>query len=170
MSTKASAAKTSANDVQLGELHRQSLTPTDEASRQSDEDRSLSLAFGAAEAMVEKKAENVKVLDVAKSSGFTDYFVICSAMNERQVGAIAESISDHLRVSLKAKPRSIEGESEARWVLMDYGDIVVHIFLDALRDFYDLEGKWQSAKKVALPSHLFEPAAAPDSGSDSKPE
>jgi ribosome-associated protein len=123
------------------------------------QDPSLEKALACARAVIDKKAENVKILDLSGLSGFTDYFVICSGMSDRQVQAISESVEfamengDHDIVST-------EGYSEGRWVLMDLGDVVVHIFLDALREYYDLENLWTHAPRVKIPSEFYGQAAS----------
>ena len=102
-----------------------------------------------------KRAREILILDLRKLVSFTDYFVICSGRSDRQVQAIAE----HLRSEFKAKkirPRSFEGLSSGKWVLMDFVDVVVHIFQDAVREFYDLEGLWSDAPKVPLPPDLLD--------------
>jgi len=102
------------------------------------------------EVLREKKADGIRALDLRELDGvITDGFVICSAESERQVGAIAE----HLRVSLKnagEAPRNIEGSGLNQWVLLDTGDIVIHIFLERIRDFYRLEHLWAHARSIAL--------------------
>src|ERR1700748_3033241 len=107
----------------------------------SNEDPSQRKALNCAKAAIDKKAENVKILDLSGVSGFTDYFVICSGMSDRQVKSIGESIEESSRKTGR-KILSSEGYTEGRWVLMDLGDVVVHIFLDALREYYDLETLW----------------------------
>src|SRR4051794_31498524 len=94
-------------------------------------DDSCKQALSCARAAINKKAENVKILDLSNISGFTDYFVICSGTSDRQVQAIADSIQDALKDAGR-KALSVEGYGEGRWALLDFGDIVVHIFLDAL--------------------------------------
>ncbi len=110
-------------------------------------------------AALDKKAENIKILDLSKISGFTDYFVICSAMSDRQVKAIADGVERSMR---KAGYRAItnEGHSDGRWVLIDFGDTVIHIFLDALRDYYDLESLWAEAPRIQIPADFFGPGAS----------
>jgi len=124
------------------------------------EDETRNLAFICAVAAYDKKAEQIRVLDVSEVSGFTDYFVICSAMNERQVVAICDQIEDQMRIADR-RPLCREGYSEGRWVLMDYGEIVIHVFLDPLRDYYNLETLWAQAEVVKLPPELFAPAGKP---------
>lgn len=116
-------------------------------------------ALECARAAIEKKAENVKILDLSDLSGFTDYFVICSGMSDRQVQAIADSI-DQAVTALDQDILSAEGYGEGRWVLMDLGDVVVHIFLDALREYYDLETLWADAPRLKVPSEFYGPAAS----------
>ena len=107
-----------------------------------------------AQAAIDKKGENVKILDLSELSGFTDYFLICSGTSDRQVQAIGESISNLMDVQ-GYELLSAEGFQDGRWVLMDFGDVIVHIFLDALRDYYDLENLWKDAPKVRIPSEYY---------------
>jgi len=96
----------------------------------------------------EKKAEDISVLRMDKNSGvFTDYFVICSGGNPRQVQAIADEVRDRLQVA-GVDPTHTEGYQQADWVLLDYVDFVVHIFSEKARRFYDLERLWKSAKRL----------------------
>ena len=96
----------------------------------------------------EKKAEELTILEIDKNSGaFTDYFVICSGTNPRQI----QAISDEVELRLKRAgvyPNSIEGHKQAEWVLIDYVDFVVHVFSESARKYYDLERLWRSAKKI----------------------
>jgi ribosome-associated protein len=89
-------------------------------------------------------AEGVVLLNVKKLSAISDYIVICSAGSDRQVHAIAENISDGL-AKAGIRPLGMEGVTEGRWALLDFNDVVVHIFLEDLRAFYDLEGLWADA-------------------------
>lgn len=116
-------------------------------------------ALECAKAAIDKKAENLKLLDLSKISGFADYFVICSGMSDRQVQAIADSVEKHLKAQ-GVRTRAYEGYQDGRWVLMDFGDVVVHVFQDALREYYDLEGLWSDAPRVAIPSEYYGPAAS----------
>lgn len=115
---------------------------------------SLAKAFLSVQAAANKKAETIKVLDLRGISSFCDYFVICSGLSDRQVQAIADSISIELKEDGFA-PVSVEGYREGRWVVVDYGDVVIHVFLDALRDYYDIEKLWFDAKKVPIPQELY---------------
>jgi ribosome-associated protein len=96
----------------------------------------------------DKKADRLSVLELEKNSGaFTDYFVICSATNPRQLQAIADEVELKLK-KLGLRPKSVEGYKQAEWVLLDYVDFVVHVFSEKARDFYDLERLWKSAKRM----------------------
>jgi ribosome-associated protein len=122
-------------------------------------DPSCQGALECAKAAIEKKAENVKILDLSRISGFTDYFVICNGTSQRQVQAIADSVHHALEAQGR-KAIASEGYSEGRWVLLDFGDIIIHIFLDALREYYDLESLWADAPQVKIPSEFYGPAAS----------
>lgn len=111
-----------------------------------------------ARAAIDKKAENVKILTLTGISGFTDYFVICSGTSDRQVQSIADAV-EHVAKQSGTEVLSSEGYSEGRWVLMDLGDVVVHIFLDALREYYDLENLWADAPRLKIPPEFYGPAA-----------
>lgn len=117
-------------------------------------------ALECARAALDKKAENLKILDLSGISGFTDYFVICSGMSDRQVSTIAESVVEELKKQ-GLRPLAEEGLGDGRWVVIDYGDVVVHVFLDAIRDYYDLESLWAKAPRVPIPPEFFGPAASP---------
>lgn len=100
-------------------------------------------------AAVEKKAEELVLLDMRGTSSFTDYFFICSGRSDRQVQAIAQGIEEALQKE-GVRPLGLEGVSAGRWILMDYEDVVVHIFLEPVRRFYDLEGLWIDAPRIDL--------------------
>lgn len=89
------------------------------------------------------------MLDVRATTSFTDYFVICSGANSRQIQAIADEVAQNLKKQGEY-PNSIEGYENAEWVLVDYGDFVVHIFSEKARTYYDLERLWRDAKTVNL--------------------
>lgn len=98
-------------------------------------------------AALEKKAYDLVLLDVKKISSFTGYFLICSGRSDRQVQAIARSIEDDLK-KMGIRLLGMEGFEGGKWILMDYDDVVVHVFLDPVRKFYDLEGLWFEAPRV----------------------
>jgi len=91
------------------------------------------------------------ILEVKKLSSFTDYFVICSGHSDRQVQAIAGHIEERLKEG-NFRPLSVEGKREGRWVLLDYGDVVIHVFYQPVREFYDLERLWADAPRIDLPA------------------
>jgi ribosome-associated protein len=102
----------------------------------------------AVEAALEKKAENLMVLEVGGLTSIADYFILCTVSSERQGGAVADAIEESLREQFRSKPIFIEGKSSGRWVLLDYGDFIAHIFLDETRKFYSLERLWGDAPDV----------------------
>ncbi len=104
----------------------------------------------AIEAARDKKATGVVVLDLKKSGAFTDYFVICSAANPRQVQAIADAV-EHALKGQKQRPSLVEGYARAEWILLDYFDFVVHVFSRQARDFYGLDRLWGSATRIEYP-------------------
>ncbi|MDY0087401.1 MAG: ribosome silencing factor [Coriobacteriia bacterium] len=110
-------------------------------------------ALLAAEAASEKKAEDIIAIDVAELLVVTDYFVICTARNDRHVRTIAEEVEMRLK-SAGLKPIGIEGTDEGKWVLIDFADVVVHVFQPAERDFYRLEKLWGDAPTLALPESV----------------
>ena len=104
-------------------------------------------------AAAEKKALDIAVLDLREIASFTDYFVILSGTNERQVQAISDGVVDTLKKAGSPAAR-VEGYNTAEWILLDYGDFVVHVFDDKARKFYDLERLWRESKRVPLPVDL----------------
>ena len=98
-------------------------------------------------AVCDKKAEDVIVLDLRKTGGFTDYFVICTGANARQMTAIADSVQVTLRQSLDERPALAEGVDKSEWILLDYFNFVVHIFSRECRAFYGLERLWGNAER-----------------------
>jgi ribosome-associated protein len=99
-------------------------------------------------AALDKKATDLDVLAVGQLTSIADYFILCSAGNERQAQAIADSILDRLKAELNVKPLLVEGTTPGRWVLLDFGDFIVHIFTEDVRRFYGLERLWGDAPNV----------------------
>jgi ribosome-associated protein len=114
-------------------------------------DPELQLAIRCA---AEKKAIDIVALDLRDIASFTEFFVIATGNNQRQVQAIADEISEQLKKQLQTRAVRIEGYNSAEWVLLDYGDFVFHIFNGDAREFYDLARLWRDARKVELPSDL----------------
>lgn len=99
-------------------------------------------------AALDKKATNLDVLAVAELTSIADYFVICSAGSERQAQAIADNVLDRVKQEMGVKPLLVEGTTPGRWVLLDFGDFIVHIFTEDVRRFYGLERLWGDAPNV----------------------
>jgi ribosome-associated protein len=95
--------------------------------------------------VTDKKGENVVLLDLREVTLFTDFFVIANANSDRQLNAITDNIRDELKKQAQVAPMRVEGRGENGWVLMDYGDVIVHLFTPAIRAYYDLEGHWADA-------------------------
>jgi ribosome-associated protein len=96
----------------------------------------------------EKKAEEITILELEKDSGaFTDYFLLCSGTNPRQIQAIADEVEERLKRA-GLRPTHVEGYKQAEWVLIDYVDFVVHVFSEKARRYYDLERLWKSARRM----------------------
>jgi ribosome-associated protein len=108
--------------------------------------KQIELAVRAAE---DKKAVDLAVLDLRKAAGFTDYFVLASGNNARQVRAIADAVIDALSAA-GAKPAHVEGYDRSEWILLDYFDFIVHVFAPETRTFYGLERLWGSAERVEV--------------------
>lgn len=106
----------------------------------------------AIQACLDKKAEELSILEMEKGSSFTDYFVLCSGTNPRQVQAIADEVELRLKKA-GLQPAHVEGYKQAEWILVDYVDFVVHVFSEKARKFYDLERLWKTAKRLE-PSEL----------------
>jgi ribosome-associated protein len=101
----------------------------------------------------DKKAEGLVVLDLRKAAGFTDYFIICSGTNPRQIRAIADAVIDAL-ADEDVRPAHVEGYDRSEWILLDYFDFVVHIFAPETRLFYGLERLWGNAERIERPAHI----------------
>ena len=97
------------------------------------------------ELVADKKGENIVLLDLRDVTLFTDYFVIGDANSERQLNAITDYIRDEVKKNDQVFPMRIEGRGEDGWILLDYGDVIVHLFSPAVRERYDLEGMWRDA-------------------------
>lgn len=117
-------------------------TPFDEL------DENVKLAIQCAD---DKKAIGLVALDLREIASFAEFFVIASGSNQRQVQAIADEINEQLKKQLSSRPVRIEGYNAAEWVLLDYGDFIVHIFDKDARGFYDLERLWRDARQVEMP-------------------
>lgn len=132
--------------------HAPALAGTPEAKTAfSDLDPEVQLALHSA---ADKKATGMVVLDLRAIASFAEFFIIATGANQRQVQAISDEINEQLKKQLGRRAVRIEGYSSAEWVLLDYGDFVVHIFNTEAREFYDLERLWRDAQRVELPDSL----------------
>lgn len=123
-----------------------------------DDDTLLTLRH-AAHAASDKKAFALTAMEVGELTSYADAFLVCSAASERQVGAIVDAIRDGLRKAGR-RPLHVEGSSRADWILLDYGDVVVHVFTEERREYYALDSLWGDAPRIA-PEQL---GVAPDGG------
>ncbi|HEY0082530.1 MAG TPA: ribosome silencing factor [Pyrinomonadaceae bacterium] len=153
--TDAAAAATKAATHE-GEPHAAEAAATTTAARVEALDARIESALRAAS---DKKAQALVVLDLRPVATFTDYFLIASGTNVRQVQAITDEITERLKRE-GTRAERIEGYQTAEWVLVDYGDFIVHIFEDKARRFYDLERLWREGVRVPLPADLQTDAGA----------
>ena len=105
---------------------------------------------GAVQAALDKKASDLVVLDLRKAGGFTDYFVICTGNNTRQITAIADAVRETLKKDYDERPALAEGVEKSEWILLDYFNFVVHIFSPECRAFYSLERLWGNAERLEI--------------------
>ena len=135
---------------EAGEVARADESRVEESSAEGLDPRVVVALHAASD----KKALDPVVLDLREVASFTDFFVIVSATNVRQVQAIADAIQEQLRKESGARPARVEGYRSAEWVLLDYGDFIFHVFEEKSRRFYDLERLWRDAARVSLPPEL----------------
>ena len=124
-------------------------SPTHTADKKAD--RSLELALAAARTAQENQGRDVVVLDMREHTPVFDYFVIATGNSRRQLHAISEDVDHKLEDELGDRRLGIEGYSESRWILLDYGSVVIHLFDQETREFYALEDLWAGARRVPLP-------------------
>ena len=117
----------------------------------ADLDPEVQLAIRCA---ADKKAVDLVALDLREITSFTEFFIIATGTNQRQVQAIADEINEQLKKQLTVKPVRVEGYNSAEWVLLDYGDFVVHLFNGEAREFYDLARLWRDAGRVEIPEAI----------------
>lgn len=109
-------------------------------------------------ASLKRKAKNLTILNLKELSSFADYFIICSGTSDRQVQSIAASIHENLK-ECGIVPLGIEGESLGKWVLMDYEDVIIHVFYEPIREFYDIERLWPDAPRMDVGDDVTEMTA-----------
>ena len=140
-------------EIQEKSLQREAVTTETVAATTSfnDLDAEVKLAIQSAS---DKKAFDMVALDLREIASFTEFFIIVSGANQRQVQAIADEINERLKNDLRSKAVRIEGYRSAEWVLLDYGDFVVHVFDKDAREMYDLTRLWSDAKRVLIPANI----------------
>ena len=111
----------------------------------------VKLATRLAEAAADLKATDIAILDMRELVYYTDMFVLCSATNPRQVKAIADAVRATAKAEFSLMPMGVEGTEKGHWVLVDFGDAVVHIFEQSMRGFYNLDGLWEDAPRLEAP-------------------
>ena len=134
------------------------LTVSDLEETSSQDSRSWQLALAAARTAVDNRGRDIVILDMREITPIFDYFVIVTGSSRRQLHAMSEEIDHTLEDDLNDKRYSIEGYQESRWILLDYGTVVVHLFEEETRSYYDLEQLWCDAKMMELPADLQEVA------------
>lgn len=144
--TDPSQADASSNDAEAPEN-----VTSPRSIRPQGTDRSLALATAAAQVALDNKAAGVAILDVCEQTALFDYFVIATGTSRRQLHAISEEIDDVLEKKLGDSRLGIEGYDESRWIVLDYGNVVVHLFDEETREYYDLESLWADASQLDLP-------------------
>lgn len=117
----------------------------------SDASRSLQLALAAAQTAEENRGHDIVVLDMRELTPLFDYFVLATGTSRRQLHAMSEEIDHTLQEDLNDQRMSVEGYSESRWILLDYGSVVIHLFDEETRQYYALEQLWSAAKRIPLP-------------------
>lgn len=125
-------------------------TLPDKDSTDDNSQRSLELALAAARTASENRGRNIVVLDLREVTPVFDFFVIATGSSRRQLHAMSEEIDHKLEDDLGDKRMGIEGYSESRWILLDYGTVVIHLFDDETREYYDIENLWTQAKRIDL--------------------
>ena len=140
-------------EIQEKSLQREAVTTETVAATTAfnDLDAEVKLAIQCAS---DKKAFDMVALDLREIASFTEFFIIVSGANQRQVQAIADEINERLKKDLRSKAVRVEGYRSAEWVLLDYGDFVVHVFDKDAREMYDLTRLWSDAKRVLIPTNI----------------
>lgn len=129
-------------------------TTTLPSTLQKQQERGLKLALAAARTAAENRGRDLVVLDTRQITPIFDYFVIATGTSRRQLHAMSEEIDHRLTDELGDRRLGIEGYQESRWIVLDYGDVVIHLFDEEARQFYDLEGLWAEAERVDLTDTL----------------
>lgn len=125
-------------------------TATDSSTTHESSERSLQLALAAARTAADNRGQSIVVLDLREITPVFDYFVIATGTSRRQLHAMSEEIDHTLEDDLDDERMGIEGYQESRWILLDYGTVVIHLFDEEVRGYYDIENLWAQAKRVDL--------------------
>ncbi len=134
-------------------------TSSPQDSPDENAERSLELALAAARTASENRGRDIVVLDLREVTPVFDFFVVASGTSRRQLHAMSEEIDHKLEDDLGDKRMGIEGYSESRWILLDYGTVVIHLFDDETREYYDIENLWTQAKRIDLTGVIESPPA-----------
>ena len=151
VSSKAVPSKTAPSKAVSVSRSAQPKAPTTAQRARSGPARLPKAVAAAVAAARDKKATEMVVLDLRKAGGFTDYFVICTGNNPRQISAIADSVRETLKRDLGERPTLSEGVDRSEWILLDYFNFVVHVFSRDCRSFYGLERLWGNAERIEFP-------------------
>lgn len=133
-------------------------TVTETSAARNNSERSLELALAAARAAAENRGQQIVVLDLREITPVFDYFVIATGTSRRQLHAMSEEIDHALEDGLGDERMGIEGYRDSRWILLDYGTVVMHLFDEETREYYDIENLWAQAKRVDLAGIIEEAA------------
>lgn len=128
-------------------LQYEKITATDHRRRYLN---SLDLARQIVDVVENKKAENIMLLDLRPKGVIADFFVLCNGNSDRQLKGLVENVREAIKEWCQKLPYSVEGAPESGWILMDYGDVIVHLFLEEKRHYYDLEGLWRAESSILL--------------------
>jgi ribosome-associated protein len=123
-------------------------TASENSTRQAQPNRSLELATAAAQTAQDNRGQDVRILDLRKQTPMFDYFVIATGTSRRQLHAMSEEIDHKLEDEMRDRRIGIEGYDESRWIILDYGNVVIHLFDDETRQYYRLEELWADAEQV----------------------
>jgi ribosome-associated protein len=152
-----SVGSTSVENTSVAKSGAGGVVPSETAEARRRSDRSLQLALAAARTAQENRGRDLVVLDMRGVTPIFDYFVIATGTSRRQLHAMSEEIDHALEEGLGDRRMSVEGYAESRWIVLDYGSLVVHLFDQETRDYYALEQLWSGARRVDLPER---PAAS----------
>lgn len=149
--------QTAADAVESVEIRAGAMAPDDADASYPIDESAKALAFAIAEAADDRKAGDITILETGNVSYLADYFVIVTGFSNVQVRAIANSIEDSVETQFDRQALRTEGMSEGRWVLKDYGEVIVHIFMPSDREFYDLEAFWGHATRIEFSPRTLSP-------------